>query len=121
MRTGPQTMASILDEYSKFHGYSPAVVTRKPTDARGGGELLDNLLLSLRLSKPTDLLPSQIMRLLPFLGCKSTTEGECHEGGLAEGSLIRDLSAKRGFVYAYDFSNECNSLNVLGEFDELRS
>lgn len=26
-----QTMAWILDEYSKFHGYSPAVVTGKPT------------------------------------------------------------------------------------------
>jgi glutamate dehydrogenase (NAD(P)+) len=30
MGTGPQTMAWILDEYSKFHGYSPAVVTGKP-------------------------------------------------------------------------------------------
>ncbi|KAM0967454.1 hypothetical protein ACFX2J_022868 [Malus domestica] len=30
MGIGPQTMAWILDEYSKFHGYSPAVVTRKP-------------------------------------------------------------------------------------------
>ncbi|XVF11836.1 hypothetical protein REPUB_Repub08aG0061500 [Reevesia pubescens] len=28
--TGPQTMAWILDEYSKFHGYSPAVVIGKP-------------------------------------------------------------------------------------------
>lgn len=26
----PQTMAWILDEYSKFHGHSPAVVTGKP-------------------------------------------------------------------------------------------
>lgn len=25
-----ETMAWILDEYSKFHGYSPAVVTGKP-------------------------------------------------------------------------------------------
>ena len=25
-----QTMAWILDEYSKFHGHSPAVVTGKP-------------------------------------------------------------------------------------------
>ncbi|KAK9017151.1 hypothetical protein V6N11_079634 [Hibiscus sabdariffa] len=35
MGTGPQTMAWILDEYSKFHGYSPAVVTGKPTDLGG--------------------------------------------------------------------------------------
>ncbi|GER52442.1 glutamate dehydrogenase [Striga asiatica] len=35
MGTGPQTMAWILDEYSKFHGYSPAVVTGKPI-ALGG-------------------------------------------------------------------------------------
>ncbi|CAN6678238.1 unnamed protein product [Malus baccata var. baccata] len=37
---GPQTMAWILDEYSKFHGYSHAVVTGKPIEAR----LLDNFL-----------------------------------------------------------------------------
>lgn len=29
-----QTMAWILDEYSKFHGYSPAVVTGKPIVSR---------------------------------------------------------------------------------------
>ncbi|KAG4974149.1 hypothetical protein JHK87_030970 [Glycine soja] len=35
MGTGPQTMAWILDEYSKFHGYSPVVVTGKPIDLGG--------------------------------------------------------------------------------------
>ena len=30
-------MAWILDEYSKFHGYSPAVVTGKPTVCIHGG------------------------------------------------------------------------------------
>ncbi|KAJ0468229.1 Glutamate dehydrogenase B [Helianthus annuus] len=35
MGTNPQTMAWILDEYSKFHGYSPAVVTGKPIDLGG--------------------------------------------------------------------------------------
>ncbi|XVF26829.1 hypothetical protein REPUB_Repub14bG0052700 [Reevesia pubescens] len=35
MGTGPQTMAWILDEYSKFHGYSPAVVIGKPADLGG--------------------------------------------------------------------------------------
>ncbi|PNX86878.1 glutamate dehydrogenase 1-like protein, partial [Trifolium pratense] len=30
-----QTMAWILDEYSKFHGHSPAVVTGKPIDLGG--------------------------------------------------------------------------------------
>jgi len=29
-----QTMAWILDEYSKFHGHSPAVVTGKPIVSR---------------------------------------------------------------------------------------
>lgn len=33
--TNAQTMAWILDEYSKFHGYSPAVVTGKPVDLGG--------------------------------------------------------------------------------------
>ncbi|KAM0924689.1 hypothetical protein ACQ4PT_004641 [Festuca glaucescens] len=35
MGTNGQTMAWILDEYSKFHGYSPAVVTGKPVDLGG--------------------------------------------------------------------------------------
>lgn len=35
MGTNAQTMAWILDEYSKFHGYSPAVVTGKPIDLGG--------------------------------------------------------------------------------------
>ncbi|KAK4770134.1 hypothetical protein SAY87_030666 [Trapa incisa] len=35
MGTGPQTMAWILDEYSKFHSYSPAIVTGKPVDLGG--------------------------------------------------------------------------------------
>ncbi|KAK2452263.1 glutamate dehydrogenase [Trifolium repens] len=35
MGTGPQTMAWMLDEYSKFHGHSPAVVTGKPIDLGG--------------------------------------------------------------------------------------
>ncbi|KAI8026225.1 Glutamate dehydrogenase A [Camellia lanceoleosa] len=34
-RTNAQTMAWILDEYSKFHGHSPAVVTGKPMDLGG--------------------------------------------------------------------------------------
>eukprot|EP00249_Psilotum_nudum_P036367 c6942_g1_i1 orf=137-1036(-) len=35
MGTDAQTMAWILDEYSKFHGHSPAVVTGKPIDLGG--------------------------------------------------------------------------------------
>ncbi|CAN7052005.1 unnamed protein product [Brassica oleracea var. botrytis] len=35
MGTGPQRMAWILDEYSKFHGHSPAIVTGKPIDLWG--------------------------------------------------------------------------------------
>ncbi|MGI9292015.1 MAG: Glu/Leu/Phe/Val family dehydrogenase [Gammaproteobacteria bacterium] len=33
--TGPQQMAWIMDEYTKFHGYSPAVVTGKPINLGG--------------------------------------------------------------------------------------
>lgn len=39
-----QTMAWILDEYSKFHGHSPAVVTGKPivrTERKRYGLCLD--------------------------------------------------------------------------------
>uniref|UniRef100_A0A2N9FWH7 Glutamate dehydrogenase n=1 Tax=Fagus sylvatica TaxID=28930 RepID=A0A2N9FWH7_FAGSY len=35
MGTNAQTMAWIFDEYSKFHGHSPAVVTGKPIDLGG--------------------------------------------------------------------------------------
>ncbi|XP_006357314.1 glutamate dehydrogenase A-like [Solanum tuberosum] len=35
MGTNSQTMAWMLDEYSKFHGYSPAIVTGKPIDLGG--------------------------------------------------------------------------------------
>lgn len=35
MGTDAQTMAWIVDEYSKFHGYSPGVVTGKPIDLGG--------------------------------------------------------------------------------------
>ncbi|XP_057872426.1 glutamate dehydrogenase 2 isoform X2 [Cryptomeria japonica] len=35
MGTNSQTMAWILDEYSKFHGHSPAIVTGKPLDLGG--------------------------------------------------------------------------------------
>ncbi|KAG6543899.1 hypothetical protein Mapa_014739 [Marchantia paleacea] len=35
MGTSAQTMAWILDEYSKFHGHTPAVVTGKPIDLGG--------------------------------------------------------------------------------------
>ncbi|KAF3774646.1 Glutamate dehydrogenase [Nymphaea thermarum] len=35
MGTNSQVMAWILDEYSKFHGHSPAVVTGKPIDLGG--------------------------------------------------------------------------------------
>jgi len=35
MNTGPQTMAWIMDQYSKYHGFSPAVVTGKPVDLHG--------------------------------------------------------------------------------------
>jgi glutamate dehydrogenase (NAD(P)+) len=35
VNTNAQVMAWIMDEYSKFHGFSPAVVTGKPVDLHG--------------------------------------------------------------------------------------
>jgi glutamate dehydrogenase (NAD(P)+) len=35
VNTGPQTMAWVMDQYSKYHGFSPAVVTGKPVDLHG--------------------------------------------------------------------------------------
>ena len=35
VNTNPQVMAWIMDEYSKYHGFSPAVVTGKPLDLFG--------------------------------------------------------------------------------------
>lgn len=36
-----QTMAWILDEYSKFHGHSPAIVTGKPIVSTADFEFQD--------------------------------------------------------------------------------
>ena len=35
VNTGGQTMAWVMDQYSKYHGFSPAVVTGKPVDLHG--------------------------------------------------------------------------------------
>lgn len=35
MGTNAQTMAWVMDQYSKYHGFSPAVVTGKPVDLHG--------------------------------------------------------------------------------------
>jgi glutamate dehydrogenase (NAD(P)+) len=35
VNTNPQVMAWIMDQYSKYHGFSPAVVTGKPVDLFG--------------------------------------------------------------------------------------
>jgi glutamate dehydrogenase (NAD(P)+) len=35
VNTNPQVMAWIMDQYSKYHGHSPAVVTGKPVDLYG--------------------------------------------------------------------------------------
>jgi glutamate dehydrogenase (NAD(P)+) len=35
VNTNPQVMAWIMDQYSKYHGHSPAVVTGKPADLYG--------------------------------------------------------------------------------------
>ncbi len=35
MNTNPQVMAWIMDQYSKYHGHSPAVVTGKPVELYG--------------------------------------------------------------------------------------
>lgn len=35
VNTGAQVMAWVMDEYSKYHGFSPAVVTGKPLDLHG--------------------------------------------------------------------------------------
>src|SRR5437764_745272 len=35
VNTNPQVMAWIMDQYSKYHGHSPAVVTGKPLELYG--------------------------------------------------------------------------------------
>src|SRR5205814_9818310 len=48
VNTNPQVMAWIMDQYSKYHGHSPAVVTGKPIDLYGsrGREAATRLLLA---------------------------------------------------------------------------
>ncbi len=41
MGTNPQVMAWILEDYSKVHGYTPAIVTGKPLEVGGSGGRLE--------------------------------------------------------------------------------
>lgn len=78
-----QTMAWILDEYSKFHGHSPAVVTGKPiVSNRSNAPCLDLVPFSLLLLQKIIIL--WWVLLLQDLG----------------GSLGREAATGRGVVYA---------------------
>nr|GEW40169.1 glutamate dehydrogenase [Tanacetum cinerariifolium] len=61
MGTNAQTMAWMLDEYSKFHGYSPAFVTGKPKNLGIGAHIG---------CWNVDIYYSEIMNLL----CKDTSK-----------------------------------------------
>jgi len=120
VNTGPREMAWIMDEYTKFHGYSPAVVTGKPinlggslgrTEATGRGVIL---VLEEALKHRGESLEGKRIAIQGFgnvgsyagmlaqdLGAKVVavadhTGGICNDGGLDAHTLAEYVAAEGG-------------------------
>ncbi|KAM3000930.1 hypothetical protein FF2_037285 [Malus domestica] len=88
MGNNSQTMAWILDEYSKFHGHSPAVVTGKPIGFGNVGSWAAKFIHDrgghvIAVSDPNDLLIHECDVLIP-----------CALGGVINKENAADVKAK---------------------------
>jgi glutamate dehydrogenase (NAD(P)+) len=121
VNTNPQVMAWIVDEYSKFHGYSPAVVTGKPIElggsigresATGRGVLFAAELAAARAGVEMDgatvavqgfgNVGSWAARFFEEAGCRvvavSDVKGGIHNPDGLEGKRLREHVAESGSV-----------------------
>ncbi|KAJ7952592.1 Glutamate dehydrogenase [Quillaja saponaria] len=89
MGTNSQTMAWILDEYSKFHGHSPAVVTGKPIDL--GGSLGREAATGLGVFFATEALLAEYGKSIPDM--KFAIQGFGNVGSWAA-KFIHDRGGK---------------------------
>ncbi len=100
--TNPQVMAWILEEYSKSHGYTPAVVTGKPLELGGSAGRLEST--GYGVACLTQKAASELS--LPVNGARVVIQGFGNVGShtalrLAElGFHVIALSDVRGGVYA---------------------
>jgi glutamate dehydrogenase (NAD(P)+) len=116
MSTNPQVMAWIMDQYSRYHGHSPAVVTGKPIDlygSRGRETATARGLMFICKELFTDV--SQ-----PVKGTRFAIQGFGNVGSHAarlfheEGGLIVAVSDVHGGV------KNAAGLDVAGLFDHVR-
>ena len=120
VNTGPQQMAWIMDEYAKFNGYTPAVVTGKPinlggslgrTEATGRGVIL---ILEEALKHRNESMEGKRIAIQGYgnvgsyagmlaqdMGAKLVavadhTGGICHDDGIDAHALAEYVSAEGG-------------------------
>ncbi|KAL9237761.1 hypothetical protein vseg_012272 [Gypsophila vaccaria] len=111
MGTNAQTMAWILDEYSKFHGHSPAVVTGKPIDL--GGSLGRDAATGRGLIFATEALLNEYGKTIS--GQRFVIQGFGNVGSWAA-RLIHELGGK--IVAVSDISGAIKNKNGL-DIDSL--
>ncbi|HEY3347757.1 MAG TPA: Glu/Leu/Phe/Val dehydrogenase dimerization domain-containing protein, partial [Nitrospirota bacterium] len=101
VNTNPQVMAWIMDEYSKRHGYTPAVVTGKPVELGGSLGRVEATGRGIMLLTREALKDAGI----PIKGCKVAIQGIGNVGANAasflagEGCKVVAISDSRGGIY----------------------
>ena len=101
VNTNPQVMAWIMDEYSKRHGYTPAVVTGKPVELGGSVGRIE------ATGRGVMLLTREALKDkgIDINGCSVVIQGMGNVGGHAarlladEGCKITGISDSRGGLY----------------------
>ena len=137
VNTGPQEMAWIMDEYSKYHGHSPAVVTGKPinlggslgrTEATGRGVIL---VLEEALKHRNESLEGKRIAIQGFgnvgsyagmlahdLGAKIVavadhTGGICHDNGI-DPHVLADYVKAEGGVAGFSGADKMDGNDIIG-------
>ena len=116
VNTNPQVMAWVMDQYGRYHGHSPAVVTGKPVDlygSKGRDSATGRGLL---------LVCREILRDLnrPLKGARIAVQGFGNVGSHAarllceEGALLVAVSDVHGGLY------NAQGLDLAGLFDHVK-
>jgi len=134
--TNPQVMAWIVDEYSKFNGYSPGVVTGKPLEVggspgrisatgRGVAAMAERAAADLGMALDGARIAIQgfgnvgswSAHFLAGLGAKIVAVSDVQGGILAEGGLdvatLRDLVGRGRSVVEYEGGDRIDNEGLL--------
>jgi glutamate dehydrogenase (NAD(P)+) len=116
VNTNPQVMAWMMDQYSKYHGHTPAVVTGKPLDLYGsrGREAATG--------RGVALVTAEILRELsiPMKGMRFAVQGFGNVGSHSArllyeaGATLVGVSDENGGLY------QQSGLSVPGLFEHVR-